>query len=500
MPLNQNLPQIKQNIVILGGGTAGWITANLMAKHWLQLGIKVTLVESSDIGIIGVGEGSTPQMLTFFNEIEVDESEWMPACNATYKNGIRFVNWSKKPGYKSYFHPFASKIDAFTAPIFMQNCVARLKGYDVHAHPDRYYLATKLADEKLSPIASENFPFEIGYGYHFDAVLLGKFLRKIALKRGVQHVEGTVNQVAQHPNGDVKEVTLENGQTIAADLFVDCSGFRALLIGKTLKVPFISYKENLFNDRAITLPTPVSENINTATISTAMKCGWAWDIPLLNRTGNGYVYSSDFCTDDQAEFELREKLGMLESDTLARNIKMRVGRMEKHWASNVLAVGLSQGFIEPLEATALHFVLETVNGFIRSYGAGGFTRKNQAGFNQNLNARFEGIRDYIVAHYRLNSRTDSDYWNANGNNNKISTTLVQMINCWTSGGNLTQEIASKRIASYYPPFSWHCLLAGYGVFPAGKQLVKDESQSQRYDLNEIDEFIRRASLNFKAYK
>lgn len=489
---------INHKIVILGGGTAGWMAANLMIKHWGPLGVKISLIESSDIGVIGVGEGSTPQMKLFFDDIDVDEKQWMPACNATYKNGIRFENWSKKPGYEHYFHPFASKIDAFTAPVFMHNCKTRLAGKDIHAHPDRYYLAARLAEERLAPLSPEHFPFDIGYGYHFDSVLLGHFLRDVAIKRGVKHIEGKVSSVSQHANQDIQSLTLEDGQTIEADLFVDCSGFKAMLIGETLKVPFVSFKENLFNDSAVALPS-VSNELRSETISTAMKYGWTWDIPLTNRVGNGYVYSADFCDADQAETELRAKLGLLESDVEARHLKMRVGRMQKHWHRNVLAVGLSQGFIEPLEATALHFVLETINTFIRDYGGAGFNAMHQDRFNDNLNNRFEGIRDYIVGHYRLNSRTDTDYWNANGNNNKLSTNLIQVINCWTSGGDLAKAIESKQIVSYYPPYSWHCMLAGYGVFPPQQKLSEAQTSDYRYDQNEVDEFIRRAALNFPKH-
>lgn len=493
--MNSTNSQTKK-IVIVGGGTAGWITANLMVKNLGPLGFDITLVESPDIGVIGVGEGSTPQMKLFFDDIGVQESEWMPACNATYKNGIRFNGWSQKPGFESYFHPFASRIDAFTAPAFIHNCKIRLAGTDIHAHPDRYYLAAKLAEQHLSPIAPESFPFDIGYGYHFDAVLLGHFLCDIATQRGVNHVQGKVTGIGQHPNGDVSFVNLDSGNKMEADVFVDCTGFAALLIGKTLNVPFLSFSDNLFNDSAVAIPSQ-SEQLHSETISTAMKHGWAWDIPLTNRTGNGYVYSSAFCNVDQAETELRHKLGLLDSNVEARHLKMRVGRMEKHWKNNVLAVGLSQGFIEPLEATALHFVFETVNSFIRSYGSAGFNNDNQTSFNDTLNARFEGIRDYIVGHYRLNSRTDTDYWNANGNNQKLSDNLIQIINCWTTGGDLTNAIESQQIVSFYPPYSWHCMLAGYGVFPPQQRLAECAPEKQKYDLTEIDEFIRRAALNFQ---
>lgn len=488
--------EVKHKIAVIGGGTAGWIAATLLNRHWHKLGIEVTLVESPEIGVIGVGEGSTPQMKSFFDDIGVAETQWMPECSATYKNGIKFKNWTNKDGYESYFHPFASKIDGFSAPIFMHNASMRRRGVDIHAHPDRYYLAARLAEHNLAPVAPEHFPFDIGYGYHFDSVLLGKFLAKLGKSRGVKHIQAEVAQVQQHLNGDISGVMLADGRIIDADFFIDCTGFKAMLIGQTLNVPFISFQQNLFNDRAVAIPTGSDSKIASQTVSTAMKFGWAWDIPLTKRTGNGYVYSSDFCSEEQAEIELRTKLGLLNSDVPAKHLKMRVGRMARHWSNNVLAVGLSQGFIEPLEATALHFVIETVNSFMQSYGAASFTNKHQDAFNQGLNNRFEGIRDYIVGHYRLNSRTDTEYWKANGNNQKLSADLVGIINCWLSGGDLSTEIESKKLTSYYPPYSWQCMFAGYGIFPTLQQAASSSKSTQQFDLHEVDEFIRRSSLNY----
>lgn len=489
-----------KRIAIVGGGSAGWIAANLMINKWIGSGVDITLIESADIGTIGVGEGSTPHMKLFFDDIGVKEKEWMPKCNATYKNGIRFSNWSTKPGFTSYFHPFASKIDAFTAPVFIHNCLMRRQGVDIHAHPDRYYLASALAERTLSPINPENFPFDIGYGYHFDAEKLGSFLRSVACKRGVNRIEGHVVEIKKHQNGDVSGVLLSDGRCIGADFFIDCSGFTALLTEKTLNVPFHSYKESLFNDSAIALSSAVPEYIPSQTTSTAMKNGWCWEIPLTNRVGNGYVYSSDFCTADEAETELRLKLGLENSDVEARHLKMQVGRRIEGWKNNVLAIGLSQGFIEPLEATALHLTIESVKQFIQHLTQDNFGSKYRSHYNQNINMRFDAIRDYIVAHYRMSSRSDSEYWRKNTSNNHLPASLVDVIRCWTSGQDLNQKLQSLNIPGYYPPFSWHCLFAGYGIFPDKSQLVKGNETAYKYDLNDIDSFIQRSSLNFSSHK
>lgn len=485
-------------IVILGGGTAGWMAASLMAKKWQNKPFDIVLIESPDIGIVGVGEGSTPQLKLFFDYLDISESEWMPICNATYKNGISFVNWSTRPGFTEYFHPFPSPIDQHTAQSFLINSYIRRKGGNVDAHPDRFFLTAALAKNKLGPKPNENFPFEMSYGYHFDAGRLGKFLQQKAVKFGVEHLSTKVMDITFSESGTINSLHCENGSTIEGDFFLDCSGFRSILLQQALKVPFISYGDNLFNDAAVTLPTKVSDPLNSKTVSTALKNGWAWDIPLTNRTGNGYVYSQKFCNADEAETELREKLGLLDADIEAKHLKMKVGRVAQHWFKNCLAVGLSQGFIEPLEATALHIVQDTIQNFITLYEKGNYGNQYQQQFNQIINDRFEGIRDYIVAHYRVNSRDDTDYWIANGENTKIPQNLVDILNCWIKGGDLNKEIERLKIGRYYPAISWYCLLAGYGVFPEEKQLKPMNDHAKNIDINKIDDFIKSCCLNFKS--
>ena len=272
------------------------------------------------------------------------------------------------------------------------------------AHPDRFFIASRLAEAQLAPIPAGSFPFDVWYGYHFDAVLLGKFLHKKALERGVKYKSCHVTHANLNDRGDIASVSTQEGETIGADFFVDCTGFASLLSIKALATPFVSFSDNLFNDAAVAMPTPMDEFIPSQTVATAMKHGWAWKIPLTSRYGNGYVYSSSFCSADQAEHELRESLGLLESDTPARHLKMRIGRLTKHWNRNCLAVGLSQGFIEPLEATALLFIQKTAMGIVEFLERGDFSEAAHDGFNQRVNEHFEGTRDYIVTHYKTNSR------------------------------------------------------------------------------------------------
>jgi hypothetical protein len=492
-------PDVDKGIVILGGGTAGWITANALIDRWGDKAVDVTLIESPDIGTVGVGEGSTPRLKAFLDGIGVEESEWMPKCNATYKNGISFGNWSTKPGFERYFHPFASQTDRFTTTAFFFNTMARRQGVDVHVHPDRFHLTARLSEDRLAPIPSENFPFVLDYGYHFDAHLLGEYLKGLATCRGVTHIQARVTEINQASTGDIQSLSTESGETYEADFFIDCSGFRGALIQETLDVTFRPFSENLFNDSAVVLPTEQVENIGSQTVSTALKFGWAWEIPLTHRIGNGYVYSSAFSSADEAETELRSVLGLLDSDIEARHLKMNVGQVESHWHRNCLAVGLSQGFIEPLEATALNLVCNTVNSFMALVDAdNGFSGQSREAFNQRVNMDFELVRDYIVAHYVLNSRRDTDYWVQNAQHGNLSDRLQQILQIWTSGQNLSQEIERQQIPSAYTPRSWYCLLSGYGYFPELRQAPDDGQIARKIDMTEIDEFVRRCALNFRS--
>jgi 2-polyprenyl-6-methoxyphenol hydroxylase-like FAD-dependent oxidoreductase len=493
-----NLPPTLKRIAIVGGGSAGWMAAMLLQDALAPHGVAIEVLESPSVEIIGVGEGSTPWLRGFFDSLRIEEAEWMPACNATYKCGITFDRWSTKPGFERYFHPFASMLDNLTLTQFVHNANARLRGADVHAHPDRFFLAAHLARERMAPRPAHSFPFDIWYGYHFDAVLLGKFLHAKAVERGVRYRSCHVEAVQRAESGDIAAVVTREGETIAADFFVDCTGFAAILIQKTLGTPFVSFSENLFNDAAVALPSPMDEQISSQTVSTAMRHGWRWEIPLTSRYGNGYVYSSSFCSADEAERELRASLGMLDGPTPARHLKMRIGRVTKHWNRNCLAVGLSQGFIEPLEATALLFIQRTVMGFIEFLRAGDLGDAAQARFNQRANEQFEGTRDYIVTHFKTNSRNDTDYWRACAANGHLSDALKELYALWLSGKGIAREVASQTLGKGYPVFSWYCLMAGTGCFPP--QLRAPTADEAHYDLREIDTFIRRSALNFRPHR
>ena len=461
-------------VVVLGGGSAGWITACLLAREWGT--DRITVIESPEIGIIGVGEGSTPQLKFLFDHLGIAESEWMAACDATYKLGIRFTGWSERPGFESYFHPFPGPVDLHTEPGFAHNCLLARRGFEVDAHPDGWFLATTLAEQGKRPHPAPSFPFPPSYGYHFDALKLGAFLRDWAVAQGVTHLPRTVGEVVLADNGDVAALILdsvggEGGERVEGDLFVDCSGFRSVIMQQALGEPFMSYAEALFNDRAVVLPTAPPKPFKPQTDSIALSAGWRFAIPLTTRTGNGYVYSSRFISDEDAEAELRASVCAGE-ETSARLLHMKVGRVERSWHRNCLAAGLAQGFVEPLEATALHVVITTAMDFARAYAAGGFTAQHRDAFNASIAARFDGIRDYVVAHYRMSQRTDTNYWRACAANEALSDSLKGMMTAWFTHRDIAAaNQAFNGDAPAYSPLSWHCLFAGYGTFPAAGKMV-----------------------------
>ncbi|TPV62152.1 tryptophan 7-halogenase [Aestuariibacter sp. GS-14] len=484
------------NIVIVGGGTAGWMTANLLAKRWQHKAVKITLVESPDIGIIGVGEGSTPTLKRFFDDMQIAESDWMPACNATYKVSIRFDGWSPESGVNSYAHPFIGQLDTFSERAFYVNCMTRRLGLDVNVKPEDFLFNGWLANYYRSPKTPANFPFRIEYGYHFDSGLLGGFLQRYAQTQGVTHKALKITGVKYHPSGDIKELHTAEGQTIQGDVFIDCSGFRSLLLQQTLKVPFQSFGNNLFNDSAVVCATAPLTPLPVETRSTALSAGWAWQIPLTNRTGNGYVYSSAYLDPEQAEAELCKHLGLNRENTQIRHLKMNVGQVSEHWFKNCVAVGLAQGFIEPLEATALHLVQTSVEIFMDHYEKGGFSDQYRHAYNAVIRERFERVRDYIVAHYKLNTRNDSEYWRANRNNEALSESLLQLLDVWFRRGDLQQEIQRQKLDSHFGATSWHCLLAGYGAFP--RLAANQPNTGDLYKEHNLETFFSGCLLNFAA--
>ena len=454
-----------KKIIIAGGGTAGWMSASLLQHNWPNA--QIVLIESENIGTIGVGEGSTPYLKQFFKKLNIAEQEWMPNCNATYKSGIEFPGWSETPGYENYFHPFFSPLDIETGELFFKLAKAQKRGVSNNAHPDFYFVNTQIAQQCKAPLSTSHPNIDIDYGYHFDAGLLASFLKKRCLGLGLINVIDDISAVNLDTKSDIKELVTKINGVQSADLYIDCTGFKGLLIQQALNSKFISFKDNLFNDSAVAIQTPKDSQspITTSTCSTALSSGWAWKIPLANRYGNGYVYCSEFLTAQEAEQELRAHIKISpQEDVKVKHLKMKIGRVDNHWHRNCLAVGLSQGFIEPLEATALMLVQFTLETFIEQYMVSEEQVKQQQKFNDKINHMIEGVRDYIVTHYKVNSKSNSAYWKKCREHTNISPNLAALLSAWSDPELFEDELEKQQDSLAYLRPSWYVILAGMGLF------------------------------------
>ena len=483
------------SITILGGGTAGWMAACWLQHRWPDC--RVRLIESSDIGIIGVGEGSTPQLKAFFDAIGVREAEWMPAAHATYKLGIAFEGWGEAPD-AAYFHPFPTDLDAHTRRDYYLASHLRRTGRDVPAHPDAFLLPARLAAARKGPGHGADWPFELSYGYHFDAHEVGQLLKRVAMGRGAEWIDTRIASV-EVAEGQVAALVGEDGARHEADFFIDASGFAGMIVEKALGVEHLSYADHLYNDAAVVMPTPVADGgPENATRAIAMEAGWRWSIPLTHRTGNGYVYSTRYKAPEDAEAELRAALGVGD-EVEARHLRFRTGRLASSWAGNVLAIGLAQGFLEPLEATALHLVIATLQGFSAAVERDGLGEEARDAFNNDIGARFEGIRDYIHAHYRCQKRRDTDYWRDCAAQEELSDSLKGVMTAWFSGQDLVAEVGRQGIARYYDATSWHCLLGGYGNFPEDARLRAPGVNDPTVDMDRVEKFLAACETHYRPH-
>lgn len=471
------------SVIIVGGGTAGWMTACLMQKHWPRSHIQ--LIESSAIGTIGVGEGSTPFMKHFFAQIGLAESDWMPQCDATYKVGIQFDAWTQNPAYPGYFHPFFTPFDLDTGNQFFDAVNQRRQGQRRDCHPEHYFLTAELVRQGLCPSAL-NVDTQIDYAYHFDAGKLAEVMKQHCLSAGLTHIIDTIEGVDSDGKSIQRLHTSAHG-SLEAELFVDCSGFNGILAKKALNRDFLSYADTLFNNAAVAIQTPHNEThpLQLQTRSEALSSGWMWQIPLTSRIGNGYVYCSDFISPEQAESELKHRLNIEEtSDVKVRHLKMEVGRLEQHWSGNCAAIGLAQGFIEPLEATALMLVQYSISQLIDSWQPQS-PASIQDKYNSDLNRMFDGIRDYIAAHYLLNDRIDSPYWQACRERMVVPPTLDALYNAWQTGQNFDKALNDVAKELVYLRPSWYCIFAGMGQFDGSDKDTVIPTSSSRQTLQAL---------------
>ncbi|MCU8013539.1 MULTISPECIES: tryptophan halogenase family protein [Shewanella] len=469
--------QAIRKIIILGGGTAGWMAAAALANNPVFAAIELCLVESDNIGTIGVGEGSTPHLKRFMDNLGISEKDWMEQCHASYKTGIDFINWNGDG--QQYFHPFYCQMDVKPAEVFFINANARRRGHGSAVKPDAFFSSGVLAKRNLSPRPNKALPCVNEYGYHFDATELANYLKEYACQRGVKHLIGDVIEVSTTQNQHIDALMLANGERLNADFFIDASGFSAKLIHKTLGVPFQSFANELLNDSAVTVPVPVpalmdstqtqqtqtlqakAQHAKYHTRATALSAGWLWQIPLTHRLGNGYVYSSRHLSANAAAKELLHSVNLPES-TQVRFLKMRVGVSDKAWHNNVLAIGLAQSFIEPLEATSIMMTQFTLEKFMSLFERYQLNKQAETLSRQTLNQAVMqlvlGIKDYIQAHYVTSQRSEP-YWLA-ARKVTISQRLTQLLQAWYQGEDFDLLLYQyDQQLAYFRP-SWYALLAG----------------------------------------
>lgn len=478
-----SFPSKPQSIVIVGGGTAGWLTAAVLCKAWPRAGgPTITLIESPDVGTIGVGESSIPPLRRLLVNLGMDESDWMPKCNATFKCASRFVGWSDLNASDQYHHPlFCWGEDQGD---FLSSWLCERQAGRCDAPFDACFQATHLARLRKAPKQRLADAGTVQYAYHLDASLFANYLREWACCQGVTRIEDHVTGVKLSSEQHIGHLNTANHGEVSAEWFFDCTGFRGLLINQALAEPFVSYSNELFCDSAVAVMTTPNEprQVEPVTTATALKAGWAWNVPLVHRNGTGYVYSSNELTPDQATQELLTHLHGVETLNEPRHIRMRVGRTRRTWVGNCISVGLSAGFIEPLESTAIfciQFAVVHLLMLLRQLDSDSARDE----YNRTIQGLFEGLRDFIVLHYHLTAREDTAFWKANKYHSAIPDSLQELLGVWRNGGDICPLLEKSSGSLLVGPVSWHCILAGMHCLPAAaaemKTLIGSDSIAAR---------------------
>ncbi len=475
--------QIKK-IVIVGGGTAGWLTAgSLAAEHGVgDNPIHVTLIESPDINPLRVGEGTWPSMRTTLQKIGISESDFIRECDVSFKQGSKFVGWHNGAD-DAYYHPFTLP-EAYSEINLVQSWqrIRENISFADAVSPQSYLCNLDLAPKQIT---TPEYAFYVNYGYHLDSGRFSEFLKRHCVEKlGVQHIIDNVIDVNESGDGYVESVNLQSQGVVSGDLFVDCSGFSSILLGKHYRVPFNSVQNTLFNDMALAAQVPYSEPgaaIASHTLSTAQAAGWIWDIGLASRRGVGYVFSSAHTSVDNAERDLRQYLessiGRYKAEELPiKAIKINSGYRETLWHKNCVAIGVSAGFLEPLEATALVFVELSAKMLTMQLPANRDAMRIVAQrFNAFFRERWSGVIDFLKLHYVLTQRTDTDYWRDNCNRETIPDSLQELLKLWHS--QPPWHFESAQLDEMFPSASFQYVLYGMG-FNTAPRLTTSRSEMQ----------------------
>lgn len=489
-----------QKVVIVGGGSAGWMTAAALSKFIKNQYTSVQLIESEQIGTISVGEATIPPINTFNQLLGIDENEFVKATKATFKLGIEFTNWSKIG--QSYMHPFgefgqdieAVKFYQFWLKLRSQHDMPYIDQYSLSAVAAKMGKFTKPGNDPRAVMSS------LAYAFHFDATLYAKYLRTYSEKRGVQRTEGKVVDVnLRSEDGFIRSLTLEDGQVIEGDLFIDCSGFRALLIEGALKTGYEDWSHWLPCDRAVALPTSLKDEDNRAplpyTRAIAHSAGWQWRIPLQHRTGNGHVFCSSYMSDQEATDIL---LNNVEGTPTAepRILKFTTGRRKKFWNKNCVTIGLSGGFMEPLESTALHLIQAGISKLIALFPDKTFNPVERAEYNKLTCMQFDQIRDFLILHYQATQRDDSDFWNY-VRTMDVPDTLASKVELFRSKGRIF-----RFEDELFGVSNWLAVLLGQGIYPQNWDPMVDtfDMDAVKNNLDGMQNIIRKTAEHMPTHQ
>jgi len=485
-----------RSIAIVGGGTAGWMAAASFARFLKGLNCRIQLIESEQIGTVGVGEATIPPIMDFIRALGIDENDIIRKTKATFKLAIRFQDWVR-PGH-SYYHPFGTTgYDMEGVPFAAQ--WLKLHGEGRAAPLAEYSLQAMAAEQAkfMRPVKAPNSPLEkIVYALHFDASLFARYLRGYAEARGVVRTEGRVRDVAlRGEDGFIEAITLESGERIAADLFIDCSGFRGLLIEEALKTGYEDWSHWLPCDRALAVPCERSGPLSSYTLAAAREAGWQWRIPLQHRVGNGYVYCSGFIDDDKAHQTL---FANLEGKTLAEPNKLRftTGRRRKFWNKNCVALGLASGFLEPLESTSIHLIQRGIAQLLQLFPNRDFEPADTERYNRIFAFEYERVRDFLLLHYTTNERDDTPFWRHCRQIGRPDS-LKEKLALFRGYGRIVREDNEL-----FPVQSWLYIFTGQNIVPRGYDPMADtlDVAKVKASLDDIHAVIARCADAMPAHE
>lgn len=463
-----------QHLIIAGGGSAGWMAAAALAKYFQGTALKISLVESPEIGTIGVGEATIPTIRQFYRRLGLTDGEVMLATEATAKLGIGFDHWLK-PGHR-FIHPFGRFGEDLNRIPFHQHWLKAHRA-GVALPMERYSLPIQLAraNKFTTPAAKSQSLSLFDWALHLDASKFGALMRKVATGLGVRHIEGTIAQVRlKADNGHIDSLLLEDGRSLAGELYIDCTGFNGRLISQALQVPFDSWADQLLCDSAVVAQSPLSrpDAPPSYTEAHAHSAGWQWKIPLQSRQGNGHVYARDFMSDDQAAAQLRDQAGADLSQE-PRLIRFTPGRRARAWEKNCICLGLAAGFVEPLESTAIALIETGIEKIKLLFPDQAMNPALRDEFNDMTRLEYERVRDFIMLHYSLNQRTGEPFWDA-ARALARPDTLEKKLALFKARGHLL-----KCPWEIFQPFSWLALFTGFDFLPDSYDPAVDASSEQQ---------------------